>query len=218
MEKLLDLDLWKSTPWLQQIASLFTIIAIPYAFFRYVFYKTKLKISFQPKETYHEVILISHPKQPQSFWLQLMIKNNGFEVAKKSEAYLSQIWRKEQKNNYKKLEEFRAPVKLKWAHEAQIFPIDILPKSIRRLDVCYICQGEQILYLMTEGFAGGTIKNQISYGSYVFEIIALSENGIKPSRFLFEVTWDGQWRTLLGDSYVKSFKLARYPTKSFRRY
>src|SRR3989344_8298580 len=105
MQNLFNLDFWKITPWLEQIVALFTIIAIPYALIRYIFYKTRLKISFQPKETYHEVKLVDQHNQPQSLWLQLMVKNNGFEVAKRTEAYLCQIWEKDSKNLYRKLEE-----------------------------------------------------------------------------------------------------------------
>lgn len=217
MKFLLTLEFWETTPWIQQIAALFTIFAIPYVLIRYFTYRAKHKISFIPAETYHEVKLINHYNQPQSLWLQLMVKNRGLELSKKVEAYLSEIWKKD-KGGYARIREFRAPVKLKWAHEADIFPIDILPKESRRLDVCYVCEGENVLYLMAKGFPSGSIKNELPQGNYVFVITVVADNSLFPSSFLFEVEWSGQWKDLVGKKYVESFRMTKSPAKSFRWY
>ncbi|MDO8471182.1 MAG: hypothetical protein Q7S49_01050 [bacterium] len=216
MEIISNLSLIESTPWLQQIAALLTIIAIPYAILRFVIYKAKLKTSFKENETYHEVKVIDHYNQPQSLWLHLMVRNKGFELAKKTQAYLSQVWIKDK--TYKKLDDFRSPVKLKWSHEADMSTIDILPRHSRRLDICYICEGDNILYLVTTEHPSGTIQRRLNPGKYVFDIVVVSDNSFRPSRFLFHVNWGGKWKTIKGDSYVRSFRYVKNPARSFTLY
>lgn len=217
MEHLLSIDFWRSIPW-QQVAAVLTVIGIPYAFVRLVVYKARHKISFLPEETYHEVTLLDHPRRPLSYWLQLMVRNKGFEMSKNAEAYISEIWIKDPNTSFQKVEDFRAPVKLKWSHEDTISPVDILPRHSRRLDVCFICNGERILHLMSKGFPSGTIKNELDPGEYIFEIVVISANSLRPVRFLFSVKWDGKWKTIKGRSHVANFKLAGTPTRSFIPY
>lgn len=207
----------EKTSWLQQIAALLTIIGIPYAFLKLVIYKARHKIFFKVDETYHKVVLVDFPNQPWSIWLHLMVRNKGYEISKDVEAYLSEIWSKHN-NSYKKLDAFKAPVKLKWAHEKDIHPIDILPKENRRLDVCFICQNQNILYLEAEGFPSGTIKNILGPGDYLFIIKVVSKNGLIPAKFIFNVIWDGQWNTIKGENYLKNFRIYRRPVKSFSIY
>lgn len=212
------LNFLKTSLWLQQLAAILTIIGIPIIVLKLIFYKAKHKIFFDPKETYHEVKLVDHAGQPQSFWLHLMVKNTGYEISKNTEAYLSEIWIKDKIGVFKKFEEFRSPVKLKWAHEADIYPIDILPKEKRRLDICYICQNENILYLMARSFPSGTVKNTLLAGDYLFFIKVISENSLTPATFIFNVVWDGHWRTLKGNRYINNFKIYKRPIKSFSVY
>lgn len=218
MDHLFSIKFWELTPWLQQIAALLTIVAIPYVFIKLVIYKARHKVSFQSEETYQEVTLLDHPLKPQSLWLQLMVKNKGFEISKRAEAYLAEIWKKEAGKTFIKVRDFRAPVKLKWSHEGKIEPIDILPRHSRRLDVCYICSGEQILRLMAEAFPSGTIKNELGIGEYVFEIVVVSENSLRPAKFLFNVQWDGHWKQIVGRNYLKNFTLGGKPIRSFTLY
>lgn len=213
-----SLDWWKSTLWIQQLAALLTIIAIPYAFLKLVIYKAKHKIFFSPAETYHERLLSGYPGNPKSYWLQLMVKNEGFEMSRNAEAYLTEVWKKNSKNPFQKLDGFLSPVKLKWSHEADIFPIDILPRKSRRLDVCYIYQDNNILHIVAKGHPSGSIQNELPPGEYIFVIEIVSESKLVPARFLFQVTWDGQWRTLVGKKYVESFKMYKEPVKSFTIY
>lgn len=210
----------ESLTWLEALAAFLTIVGIPYAITYTLIrlaYKAKHKIYFIPSETYHEAQLVDRPNNPQSLWLQVMVKNKGFEISRDAEVYMSEIWKNES-GHFQKIDEFRAPTKLKWSHEADIFPIDILPRSSRRLDVCFICEGEAILYLMTKGFPSGSIKNALGPGHYIFVLNAVSQNGLLPASFLFEVKWDGEWKNITGDSFVKSFRLARTPARSFRWY
>jgi hypothetical protein len=208
---------FEKTNWFQQIASILTIIAIPYAFLKLVVYKAKHKITFETKETYHEAKLIDYPSQPQSFWLHLMVENKGYEMSRNVEAYISEIWIKKN-NKYEKLKGFNSPIKLKWAHERDIYPINIFPKEKRRLDICYICQGIKILYLMTQGFPSGSIKNAIEPNDYLFLVKVVGENSLTPVEFIFQVSWNGEWKTLSGNKYVKSFKIYKKPVKSFSIY
>jgi hypothetical protein len=208
----------ETSPLFQQVAAILTIIGIPIFILKLFVYKARHKIFFDPKETYHEVKIVNHNGQPQSFWLHLMVKNKGYEISKNAEAYLSEIWIKQENNSYKKFEDFKSPVKLKWAHEASIYPIDILPKEKRRLDVCYICQNEKILYIMAEWFPSGTVKNKLLPGDYLFFITVVSDSALIPSNFVFNIVWDGQWRTLKGNKYVNNFKIYRKPIKSFFHY
>ncbi|MFH1392376.1 MAG: hypothetical protein ABIG90_01685 [bacterium] len=197
-------------------------MAIPIILLKLIFYQARLKIFFKPCETYHERKLVDCAAQPQSFWLHLMVKNKGYEISKNTEAYLSKIWI-QQTNKFwakscTKFDDFMSPVKLKWAHEADIYPIDILPKEQRRLDVCYIIEKDDILHIMTKGFASGTVKNILLPGSYVFAIRIVSENSPFLAKFLFSINWDGKWKTLKGSKYVQPFRLYRRLVKSFVNY
>ena len=194
------LESLETTTWFQQGAAILTIIGIPIVIFRLVIYKARHKISFQPEETYHEVRLDDYPGRPQSYWLHVVVENTGYELSRNVEGYLSEIWIK-QGGTYRRLEEFKAPVKLKWSHEADIHPIDILPKARRKLDVCYIVKNVNILYLMAKGFPSGTVKNMLDPGDYVFIIKIVSENSLIPKTFLLSVAWDGAWKTLKGSQY-----------------
>jgi hypothetical protein len=209
---------FENTKWFGQIASIITILTLPCVFVKLIIYKAKHKIYFDPKETYHERQLSNCEGQPQSVWLHLMVKNKGFELSKKAEAYISEIWEKEN-NNYKKLSDFNSPVKLKWAHEAKIEPVDIFPREKRRLDVCYICQNQKKLHLAAYGgFPSGSIKNIIDFGDYLFVIKVVSENSLTPAQFILRVEWDGEWKTITGEKYVKSFRSYKNPVKSFSLY
>jgi len=214
------LDFLEKTPWFQQLASIFAIIGAPSIVS--IVLKTRHKIFFEPKETYHERRLVDRADRPRSFWLHLMVKNKGYKTSKSAEGYISEIWiKKENKiwaNTYSKLEEFMSPVKLKWAHELEIHPIDILPKQPRRLDVCFIVQNEPILHLVAKGFASGTIKNKLAPGNYIFMIKVVSDNSLRPTTFPFSVIWDGKWKTLQGNKYIKNFRFYGNPIKSFSRY
>ena len=192
----------------QQLAAILTVIGIPIIFFKLFFWRARHEIYFDPKETYHEVILVDRTNKPLSYWLQLMVKNNGYEISKNVEAYLPKILIKKD-SKFQKLEEFRAPVKLKWSHEKGIFPIDILPKESRRLDICFICKSDPILYLMAESFPSGTIKNELPIGDYVFIIKVVSENSLTPATFNFHVVWNGRWKELKGDDeyQIKNFRI-----------
>lgn len=212
------LNFLETSPWFQQLAAILIIIGIPIALLKLIIYKARHKIFFRPKETYQEVKLLDYPNKPQSLWLHLMVKNKGYEISKNAEAYLSEIWFKKNDTSYKKLDIFRAPVKLKWAHEEDIYPIDILPRETRRLDICFICKNIKILYLEAKGFPSGTVKNTLIPADYLFIIKVASKNSLYPAKFILNVVWDGRWRTIRGDKYVKTFKIFKKPVRSFSVY
>jgi len=211
------IEFLKTSPWFQQVAAILTIIGIPYAFLKLVVYKARHKIFFKSDETYDQVTLVDFPNNPLSIWLHLMVKNKGYEISKDAVAYLSEIWIKNN-NFYEKLSAFKAPVKLKWAHEKNIHPIDILPKETRRLDVCFVCQNQSILYLEAEGFPSGTIKNTLPPGDHLFIIKVISKNSLIPAKFIFNVVWNGQWGTLRGKKYLKNFRIYKRLLRSFSKY
>jgi hypothetical protein len=167
---------------------------------------TRHEILFQPKETYHHVRITNRHGEPQSIWLHLMVKNKGYVISRDAEASLTEIWKIKEGFSIKKLDEFKAPVKLKWAHEKYIQPIDILPNKSRRLDVCYIYENGKLMHLEAESFPSGTIKNELPPDNYVFLISVISKNCLRPAKFYFNVSWDGRWGTLKGKDYNSIFK------------
>jgi len=71
---------------------------------------------------------------------------------------------------------------------------------------------------MTQGFPSGSIKNAIEPNDYLFLVKVVGENSLTPVEFIFQVSWNGEWKTLSGNKYVKSFKIYKKPVKSFSIY
>jgi hypothetical protein len=71
---------------------------------------------------------------------------------------------------------------------------------------------------MAKGFPSGSIKNKLNPGIYLFIINVISQNNLMPARFIFKINWDGEWKTLRGSKYIKSFRIYRKPVKSFLIY
>jgi len=184
----------KEATWLQQIESLFVIAGLPALFIKWFFYRPRLKLKFDPKETYHEVFEVGRKKN--SLWLHLMCENNGFVEAKAVNGFLTKVYNFDtEKCSYKENHEFRSQIILKWAHEDDFSPRNILPRDKRRLDVCFIYEDDSQLYFSTKYYPSGTAKT-LPPGKYLLEIVVTGDNINHPAKYKLCILWSGEWKGL----------------------
>lgn len=205
--------------WLQQLEALFIIVGIPISLFKLFF--PRLRVYFDPKETYHEVSLVNYDGTPQqgnpiSFWIHAMVKNKAFGESKKAVVYLQEVWELVGKS-YKPLNNFNVALVLKWSHEKYVVPKNILPRAKRRVDMGHIQNNSSIFVIETEHFPSGTIRD-LGLGHYLFVLVATADNTIFPSREILKVTWNGIYKNLECNYFVHSFRRYTQPVKSFRLY
>jgi hypothetical protein len=207
----------KYQPLLQQLESLVVIFGVPAALIGWFF--NRLELKFVPKETYHEVLEVG--RQKMSLWLHLVCKNNGWAEAKQTSGFLTKVYNLDSEtNNYILDESFRSQIILKWAHEDNYNPYNILPRNKRRLDVCYIYEDDESdLFFSTPYYPSGTAR-KLNPGRFLLEIVVTGENVKIPAQYLLGVFWDGKWKGLKGERLsLKSFKIYRsLPIKSFKVY
>ncbi len=155
--------------------------------------KARLKIYYDPAETYHKLRDLSFRGTVGNF-AHVMVKNKSRSVAKNCIGELMGI--KELKGNqYLRVPGFRNIAQLKWAHEPDFSPKDIDRDSPRRLDLCYVHQGYDILHFFTKKYPTG---NQTDFppGIYKVEIGVKSDNS-KSVRNSFIVRYEaGKFNSL----------------------
>jgi hypothetical protein len=135
--------------------------------------RPQLEIYYDPKETYHKARDLSFNGILGNFG-HVMVRNNGQCVAKNCAGELRGI-EIYQNNGFQKATGYRNIMTLKWAHEKDFYPRDIDKDSPRRLDVCYVHQGFDILHFFTEKYPSG---NQTDFppGKYKIKIRIKSDN------------------------------------------
>jgi len=182
----------KDATWLQQVESLFVIAGLPTLVIKWIFYRPRLKLKFDPKETYHEAFEVGRKKN--SLWLHLMCENNGFVEAKAVNGFLTKVYNFDpERHCYKENNEFRSQLILKWAHEDDFSPRNILPRDKRRLDVCFIYQDDSQLYFSTKYYPSGTAKT-LPRGKYKLEVIVTGDNINHPAKYNMCILWNGMWK------------------------
>ena len=197
----------KDATWLQQVEAMFVIAGLPILIVKWFFSQPKLKLKFDSKETYLEALEVGRGKN--SLWLHLICSNNGFVEAKRTNGFLIKVYNFDpEKHCYKENNDFKSQIILKWAHEENHDPRNILPRNKRRLDVCFIYEGDSQLYFATKYYPSGTAKT-LPPGQYLLDIVVTGDNISYPTRYKLPVLWDGTWRGL---------KVFRPPIKSFKLY
>lgn len=190
--------------WLQAVEAIVVIAGLPIIFFRWLFalpYKPRVKLYFDPRETYYQLPAIDLGKD--SFWLHLMVKNKSlFTDIKNAQGFISSVW--EIRNNKKgMLPLFRSQIKLRWAHEIDNKPKDIIGGRKRRLDICYALEGDKTLYLATTLYPSGT-QRTVSPGEYIFLVNLTAENLSRSVNYLLRVSWNGKYTELRATPYKKN--------------
>jgi len=116
------------------------------------FNRPKLEIYYDPNETYHKRTVIS--TNLLGNFAHVMVKNNGKSTAKNCVGELRSV--EVLKNNQlQKVPGYVKIMSLKWAHERDFSPKDIEVDTPRRLDVCYVYQGLDILYFFIDKYPSG---------------------------------------------------------------
>lgn len=203
----------KNATWLQQIEALFIVIGVPISLFKLFF--PRLRIYFDVKETYHERVLVDVSGTPKSYWIHVMVKNRAFGESKKAMGYLQEVWIKNDK--YVLLKDFNVALPLKWSHERLVEPKNILPKRTKRMDLGHIRDNDKRFFIETEHFPSGTART-LTPGNYLFVVIATADNTIFPHTEILKVGWDGIWKNLSCEYFVKNFRFYTKPVKSFKLY
>lgn len=136
--------------------------------------RPRLEIYYDPNKTYHTAKDLSFQGVRGNF-VHVMVRNNGRHTAKNCIGELGSI--KEFKNGkFQDAPGYRNVMQLKWAHEKNFSPKDIDKDYPKRLDVCYVHEGYDILHFFTEKYPSG---NQTDFppGKYRIKIRAKCDNG-----------------------------------------
>lgn len=204
---------------LQKAEAVLVILGIPLAVIKWIFFRPRLALKFIPSETYHNIITV--PQNKRSLWLHLMCFNNGFVEAKDAKAYITKVYEfNKATRECIENKNFRSQIALKWAHEPDYLPKNILPRSKRRLDVCYALANDTTLLFSTEYYPSGS-QRALPPGNYIFEVIVTGSNVDWPARYYFHVDWDGIWEHLKFHKVeLKDFKIykASPAIQSFKLY
>ena len=196
-------DFLTSSTWLQQLEAILVILGIPIAAIRLFFYRPRHKIYFKAKErdAYQEVIVTNIPGKPWSYWIHGFVKNKGFGESKKAQCFLVKVWKKTEIGEFKILEDFKNAVPLKWAHEARVEAINMLPRLTRKVDIGSVKENDNIFYVETEPVGpSGTNRGIFGPGEYLMKIVVTSENAIFPDTLILEIKWSGVYREISANS------------------
>lgn len=185
---------------LQTISAIVIIMGLPAIFFRWI-RKPKVKLYFDPKETYHNVFAVDIKKY--TLWIHIMVKNKSLTDIRNAQGFVSAVW--EIKDGEKHiLPLFRNQIKVHWAHENDYNPKDIIRRNKKRLDVCYSVDGDKILYLATQHHPSGT-QMSLNTGEYILLMNLTAEN-ISSKSYLLRVIWNGNYTELKAFPYKRNLK------------
>lgn len=159
--------------------------------------RPRLEIYYASKETYHKAIDLSFNKTLGLF-CHVMVRNKGKTTAKNCKGELRSI---QQLNNkaFQNIEEYKNIMTLKWAHEKDYSPKDI-DDVPRRLDVCYVHEGYDIVHFFTEKYPSG---NQTDFppGEYLIRIRVKSDNTSSIERSFIVKYKEGDFDSLRIEDY-----------------
>jgi len=196
----------ENVDWLEAISAIVVIAGVPIILIRLIFslpYKIRIKLYFDSKETYHQLPEVNSGRD--SFWLHLMAKNkSSFTDVKNAQGFVSSVWRIQDSKKYI-YTSFRSQIKLKWAHENDFEPKDIIRGYKRRLDVCFALENNENLYFVTEFYPSGT-QRFLPPGDYIFLINLTAENLPRSESYLLRVIWNGKYTELRAKPYKKNIK------------
>ncbi len=206
METLSFIKNWliNNVDWLQAVSAIVVIGGLPVIFIGWIIsilYKVGVKIYFDPKETYHQLPEVNSGRD--SFWLHVMVKNkSSFTDIKNAQGFVSSVWGIQNGKKYI-YSSFRSQIKLKWAHEKDFNPKDIIKRYKKRLDVCFALDGDKNLYFSTEYYPSGT-QRFLPPGEYVFLINLTADNLPHSKSYLLHVFWNGEYTKLKAEPYKKN--------------
>jgi len=146
----------------------------------------RLEIYYDPAETYHKAHDLSFGRILGNF-AHVMVKNKGRGVAKNCMGELVSI--EELKNKtYQSVPGYRKIMQLKWAHEKDFSPQDIEKGRPRRLDVCFVHEGYDIVHFFTKKSPTG---NQTDFPPGIYEVeIGVKSDNSESARNSFIVRYE----------------------------
>lgn len=153
--------------------------------------RPKLIVYFDPNETYHRRVVTDQNNTP-GFFCHVMVKNEGKDIARNCRGRIINIQMEDNSGNFVKHSMFLAPMILKWAHEGDFDPRDIVADLPRRLDLCVGLQNQpNNLFFFTINKPDG---NQTVYppGKYRITIRLDSDNASTVDQH-FIIDFKGGW-------------------------
>jgi len=154
--------------------------------------RARLKIYFDPAETYHVRHVVDHNNQLGRF-CHFMVRNEGKEIARQCRVRLMAVSALTPDGPVPAAG-FVAPRTLKWAHEPDWDPRDIEPDVPRRADLCYTVDGIPVLIFFTPPQPSG-VQTIFPAGGYRVRVRVDSENGGRDEA-TYDIAFDGTWQTV----------------------
>ncbi|MBI5356427.1 hypothetical protein HZB78_02340 [Candidatus Collierbacteria bacterium] len=130
--------------------------------------RPQLEVYYDPRETYYKARDLGF-NAVLGLFCHVMVRNKGKNTAVGCVGELKSI--KLLKNDvFQNVSEYRNIMRLKWAHEKDFSSKDIDTDTPRRLDVCYVHKGFDILHFFTEKYPSG---NQTDFppGEYKIRVL-----------------------------------------------
>lgn len=155
--------------------------------------KAKLVIYYDPNETYH--VLPDLSVNLTGRFCHVMVRNIGKKDALSCIGELRKI-EKEVNGNFETILEYRNIMQLKWAHEADYSLKDIESLDAKRLDVCYVHQGVDVLHFFTKKYPSGN-QTDFSPGKYRITLRVRSSNVASVDKKFIVEYFRGDFNSLL---------------------
>lgn len=191
---------------IQLIAGIVVIIGIIQAEIIWVF-RPRLKIYFNKNKTF-DIAPDGIRNIDEVKWIHVFVKNYGFRRAENCNGYILKITRKVNRT-YQITKGFETDVYIHqhWANEpgAKAYsPQMIEGRCERRLDLCYLDKGNNILKLFTESQYCG-VSVALEKGEYKILMAVSGKNASTVKRW-FYLEWDGSWEGFKIRGLYNSFK------------
>ena len=156
-----------------------------------------LNIYFNKSQTYDEKFDHAGTGKNWGMFVHIIVDNTGRSDAKRCLGYLVEVEENDSFDSFTPSPNFKGPVKLHWDHDAPgggWNPLDVIKYKPRKLDVCFVHEGDPRLHFFTEEFPHGFQKG-FGPGEYRIKITVSADN-VKPISEYFIIRWDGDWMNL----------------------
>ena len=162
-----------------------------YRWFRRVFLKPELKLTFDRVKTFDDRNVRIGKDDLPSRWVHLCASATGSEIVRNARAYLTNVWYMSKDGKRMKLKGFKSKLILFWANTRFRESIEIMPADEVRLDLFYYVLAEPLKLIFHTPQHGVGTTTELYTGNYIIEVRALADNAIPATKELQVVVDDG---------------------------